>query len=263
MSREVRRVPLDFAWPIDQVWDGYQMPTSLQADRCPDCSRGMTAAREWLDTLCTRIDMLASDITNQRRGRPMHPWLAQMPYPAHSAFVYDDEGRTVGQPQILRPSADILDLVAGLSDESPECLTNPMRGSNYKLTWKVIEAAGLDNTTWGICPTCAGYASVEKYPGQRAEAETWEKSDPPTGEGWQLWETVSEGSPQSPVFATADGLATWMSDPARGEDWVPPATAAAFIKAGWAPTGAHSAATGVISGVELVGHHLDDPTNPA
>lgn len=31
------------------------------------------------------------------------------------------------------------------------------------------------------------------------------------GDGWQLWETTSEGSPQSPVFATADELAEWAA----------------------------------------------------
>jgi hypothetical protein len=59
------------------------------------------------------------------------------------------------------------------------------------------------------CPACHGHGSTEKYPGQRAEAEAWEPVEPPAGDGWQLWETTSEGSPKSPVFATAEGLAAW------------------------------------------------------
>jgi hypothetical protein len=35
---------------------------------------------------------------------------------------------------------------------------------------------------------------------------------PPTGEGWQLWQTVSDG-PISPVFATPEELIDWMSQP--------------------------------------------------
>lgn len=35
--------------------------------------------------------------------------------------------------------------------------------------------------------------------------------DPPTGEGWQLWQNTGEGSPMSPVFATGDELAEWIS----------------------------------------------------
>jgi len=59
------------------------------------------------------------------------------------------------------------------------------------------------------CPACEGHGSVEKYPSQRAEAEAWEPAEPPAGDGWQLWETTSEGSPTSPVFATAGELAAW------------------------------------------------------
>jgi len=40
--------------------------------------------------------------------------------------------------------------------------------------------------------------------------------DPPTGEGWQLWETVSEGSPLTPVCATAEELARYCADPLHG-----------------------------------------------
>ncbi|MDX3247196.1 hypothetical protein [Streptomyces sp. ME18-1-4] len=103
------------------------------------------------------------------------------------------------------------------------------------------------------CQTCDGHATIEAYPGQRADAEAWEPTDPPKGDGWQLWETVSEGSPVSPVFATSDELATWMSDPERGDRWVPPAVAAKFIADGWAPSFIGTASTDLVSGVEWVG----------
>ncbi|MBQ1118492.1 hypothetical protein, partial [Streptomyces sp. C3-3] len=111
-------------------------------------------------------------------------------------------------------------------------------------------AEGVNDT----CPTCNGHASLERYEGQRAEAEAWEPTDPPEGEGWQLWETVSEGSPISPVFDSADGLAGWMSDPARGDRWVPQDVAAKFIDDGWAPSFVGTPATGLVSGVEWVGN---------
>lgn len=34
----------------------------------------------------------------------------------------------------------------------------------------------------------------------------------PSGEGYQLWETTSEGSPQSPVFKTLEELCEWCED---------------------------------------------------
>jgi hypothetical protein len=39
--------------------------------------------------------------------------------------------------------------------------------------------------------------------------DSFENIDPPTGDGFQLWETTSEGSPQSPVFKTIDELCAW------------------------------------------------------
>ncbi len=76
---------------------------------------------------------------------------------------------------------------------------------------------------------------------------------PPTGEGWQLWQTVSDG-PISPVFETADMLIGWMSKPvplADRKPWRPeayppnpwaqgwnPTTAERFVNgSGWMPSG--------------------------
>lgn len=36
--------------------------------------------------------------------------------------------------------------------------------------------------------------------------------EPPKGDGYQLWETTSEGSPASPVFKTLDELCEWCAD---------------------------------------------------
>lgn len=71
--------------------------------------------------------------------------------------------------------------------------------------------------------------------------------------GWQLYETVSEGSPLSPVFATKDELAAWMSSPSAGRERVLPEVAAKFVAAGWAPTFSSSPQTGFVTGVEAVG----------
>lgn len=35
---------------------------------------------------------------------------------------------------------------------------------------------------------------------------------PPTGDGFQLWENTSEGSPISPVFKTLDELCEWAAE---------------------------------------------------
>jgi hypothetical protein len=65
--------------------------------------------------------------------------------------------------------------------------------------------------------------------------------DPPTGEGWQLWETVSEGSPITPVYSTAEGLIDHMcSGPMVDLPWDTGwsrKVAEAFVRGdGWAPS---------------------------
>ena len=42
--------------------------------------------------------------------------------------------------------------------------------------------------------------------------DEWESFAPEEGEGFQLWETTSEGSPQSPVFASLEELAEWCAE---------------------------------------------------
>lgn len=263
MSREVRRVPLDFDWPLDKVWGGYRLPDNLKPKPCPDCESGWTAAAEWLRTLCRRIQGLGDDIRDQRNGKPPHPYLAEDPDPHTTRGEIDMVAKRWAKlPTLIRPSADILPLLAGLTGCPEDRFHDPMVGDySYNILAKVVAAAGLDPDTWGLCATCGGEAAIEAYEGQAAETAAWEQTEPPTGDGWQLWETVTEGSPVSPVFPTADDLATWMSDPDRGTDWVPPDVAARFIAEGWAPTGVSGPGIhGVISGVEFVGTQQEGPT---
>ena len=93
-----------------------------------------------------------------------------------------------------------------------------------------------------------------------ADPEDWDNEEPdpadympeiPEGTpyGWQMYETVSEGSPVSPVCKTKDELAAWLSSTAAGRNQVSPAAAAAFVDAGWAPTGMSLPGHGYMSGV--------------
>lgn len=82
------------------------------------------------------------------------------------------------------------------------------------------------------------------------DAESGVQFDPPRGDGWQLWETVSEGSPISPVFPCAERLARWMASPQYR--WalqkLTYEQALAFIEAGWAPSFIYTPQTGLVPG---------------
>ena len=85
----------------------------------------------------------------------------------------------------------------------------------------------------------------------------WKETEPPEGPGWQMWETVSEGSPISPVFKTKEELARYLVNNrwSRGESfeqWL------ALIKEGWAPSMVIVDGR-CMSGVEFVSEMTKEP----
>lgn len=183
--RTMKRVPLDFDWPLDKTWGGY---LNEHYRKCPECEGGRTSAREYLEALVRLILLVGADA---HRGE-QHPYFLNFPVEVPYGVA----------------SPDMVELTTGLAGRAPQ--DGPFGGHDacdlWAATRAIVGAAGLDPKTWGICAHCEGQAIDP----EAAEAcEDWEPTEPPEGEGWQLWETVSEGSPISPVFATADELADW------------------------------------------------------
>lgn len=57
------------------------------------------------------------------------------------------------------------------------------------------------------------------------------KYDPPGGDGWQIWENVSEGSPISPVFPTSEALVEYLVSAGTSRE-----AADSFVRMKWAPS---------------------------
>jgi hypothetical protein len=296
MGRKIRRVPLDFNWPLNQVWEGFLMPDRFGGEDCPNCESGWSPhAQNLYDLWYGKLpfDPASTGSTPLRHDTPAVRALAER----HITEAPDFYGS--GENAIIREGQRLANLWNGqwchhLSQDDVDALVEAGRLHDFTHTWSredgwqkkdppitptaaqvnewslrgfghdainahvVIEARCKREGVNPTCQTCDGHATIEAYPGQRAEAEAWEPTDPPEGEGWQLWETVSEGSPISQVFATADDLAVWMSDPERGDRWVPQEVAAKFIAEGWAPSFISGPGThGLVSGVEAVGTRED------
>lgn len=237
MGREVKRVPLDFDHPLNEVWTGYVRPDELDLPTCPDCGGwGDTMAARWLDAVLYLVLMLDDDLRDQARGRDLHPYLATL--------MNNPGGR---------PSADIREVAVGLAGREGSGIFGHDAIDHRSAYSAVVKASGVSEN-WGRCATCSGRGEVGTDE-QRAAHEAWESSEPPIGEGWQLWETVSEGSPISPVFATAEELATWMTRNRCTVNGPMSSYEAAlkFVQAGWAPSFISSAETGLVSGPEWVG----------
>ncbi len=255
MSREVRRVPIDFDYPIGKVWIGYLRPKYLDGRPCENCDGGETWASRWLYRLCNRINLLAGDVRLADHGEPIHPYFAEDPAPPiqwrrdpvtgrpYSADAYD----------VMRPSTDITDLIAGIAGCAPaEVGDFHSPNTEYDIYRALIAASGIED--WGTCSRCEGRGEFEAYPGQFAEREAWEPTEPPEGDGWQLWSTVSDGSPASPVFPDAEALAEWLLTESAGLARCSSMDVARrFVQAGWAPSGYSSSATGAVLGPEWIG----------
>lgn len=250
MSREVKRVPIEFDWPLNKEWEGYLLPDRLKGTHCPDCDgSGQTHFGWWLQSLGYLIGMLATDVRDQEQGKPMHPYFSEVPNP-HGHWEYARgltwvQGHELTQPErrdsrsrfvIDRPGRDALTFFAALTGEPEEKLGYMFGGVDvhYVAMRKLLERAGTDVS----CKRCEGHGTLEAYEGQRADEEAWERSEPPAGDGWQLWEGVSAGSPITPVFATPEALAhhmvlnRWLSN---REPMAPSfEVAMAFISSGWA-----------------------------
>jgi hypothetical protein len=75
--------------------------------------------------------------------------------------------------------------------------------------WVCVKARCERNGQEVECATCKGSSQDPGDAETSRLEEEWESTDPPEGEAYQLWETVSEGSPITPVFADPADLARW------------------------------------------------------
>lgn len=184
MGREVRRVPLDFDYPIDKVWDGFKNP--YYEYKCPDCDGGQTHEGWAINHIAHLITMLDTS--------PKHPWLI------NSALSM----KTAQRINKVRMKEFVVPL-AGREGFGPFGHDALDSGNVLK---KLLEAAGL-TLDWITCKTCEGEGIHPDYLKQFRE---WKETPVPEGEGYQLWETTTEGSPQTPVFESLEALARYCAD---------------------------------------------------
>lgn len=213
MGRELRRVPLDFDWPIDEIWSGYLRPEELNFPTCLDCdgSGYSPAARAIANTfyphqiggrdaaaLAWHDKIGQAEVDNLvERGR-LRVWR---------------DGKWVTEPRTAE-EINTLNHRPGLDGHD---------GINrYILISFRCKLLGIIEQG----PTCSGHGDIATTE-EREASENWEGTDPPEGDGYQLWNTTTEGQPMTPVFATLDELCdhaaqhctVFASDRASAEGW--------------------------------------------
>lgn len=243
MSREIKRVALDFDWKMNKVWKGYMSPEDLQGEKCAECDgSGQTDSAWWLQHYSYRFQMLLDDFTmNQPLDRRPHPYFTEDPYP-HGTWEKGPHGNR--EFTVRRPSGDIQELMNGLAEN-----IGRDHSDYYTVFHALIKASGVEK--WGVCKPCKGTGRLEQHDGQFSQRDAWEPFEPPAGDGWQVWETVSEGSPVSPVFSTQEALIEWLTSENYRTGIHIPLTieeAERFVENAWAPTFISTPEKGLVTG---------------
>lgn len=283
MGREVKRVPMEFDWPMRVTWLGYRNPYYMHRSDCRACQGtgySVTARKyknQWygqepFDPGAYGVPMLSVDdpavLRQAERNVDNSPEFYQVTTRGRDHAVKDEAYRLWRDCFAFHWShnlnqADVDALVA--------------HGRLYDFThhwsqergWQPIEpppvVLAADVNRWSLdglghdsincyvcirarceregepvsCSECDG--DGEHWPTQAHKMlyEAWSNINPPSGDGWQMWETTSEGSPISPVFSTPEELAQWLADTdasafgnetATYDQWL------AMIRREWAPS---------------------------
>lgn len=266
MGRELKRVPMDFAWPIGKVWGGYVNPFYDQSVPCPACegsgyspeaklfhnqwygqsfdpliygatplSPESPVLRAFAERQCERSPEYygTGEHAVQREMRRLHEhfrnqWshhLIQADVDALIAagrlkdFTHvprTDEQREIVKSKVAAGGNSWLPESNGYQPTAEEVNTWSLFGFGHDAinAGVCIEARCIRESIPLTCDKCSSDEDSRLWPSPEVQEayKTWTETEPPDGEGFQLWETTSEGSPQSPVFETIEELCAWCAD---------------------------------------------------
>jgi hypothetical protein len=252
MGRELKRVALDFDWPMHRIWQGYLNPhRGMSCEVCGASGYSPEARRmhdEWYGnapfdptvygaTPLTPQNAAIIDLAQRNCG-----YISEDGVKAEVARLYRHfRGRWCHQ--LIQVDVDALvaadrlwDFTRRPRNDEQKALLNTTNG--YWMT----ESNGYCPTAnevnnWSLCglghdainrSVCIGARCIREgfeeqcvtckgegviwRPGEQALSEAWKETEPPAGPGYQLWETTSEGSPVSPVFPTLEQLCAWCAE---------------------------------------------------
>lgn len=214
MGREIKRVPLDFKWPINStIWKGYHNPYS--GLKCQPCE-GSGSSPEYLKLQndwygwdrprekAWRLNIDEDDIAALiKEGRLWD--FTRLPQTEEQKLEYQKHRESGGGYWMPENN--------GYTPTPAEVNEWAGRGMGHDASncWICVKAKAVRLGHDLYCEWCdGGYL----WPDEKYETlhDEWEWIQPPSGDAYQLWSTTSEGNPMSPPFATPEELARWLTD---------------------------------------------------
>lgn len=273
MGREIKRVPLDFDWPLKKVWQGYINPYSGLSQRCESCEGSGYSPEakrlydQWYglapfdpgETGSERLTPRTSEVgafaaRNVQRDLEFYLQMYTTTDPGRAIWL-----ESIRLCQLWNGSwchhLDQIDVQALVDNDRLYDFTHTFtsgkgwqrREDGYIPTAKEVNLWSLSgfghdslNALTCVrakaerlgyelhCQACQGEGSLWPSEEIRQAWDEWKPEEPPEGPGWQVWETVSDGSPVSPVFATDEELVNWLIQEGYSEG-----AAEEFVKVGW------------------------------
>jgi len=225
MGRILKRVPLDFKWPRKQVWKGYVNPyRTIECKACEgSCLNDETkkindewyafenaeyAPNPFRPGSRYNVNAHSNNITQievealVKEGRL---WDVM-----GSKYMYDDETDS----WMVRADDKLIGCKKPEIPTAEQVNEWNLRGMGHDgcNQWICVKARAKDLGVYGECEYCDGEGMFWFSDEIRDLYEKFSPVDPPSGEGFQMWENTSEGSPCSPVFKTFDELCEWCAD---------------------------------------------------
>lgn len=185
MGTQLKRVRLDFDWPIGKIWKGYINPYNSR--ECKSCGRtGYNAATKkihdaWHDWKYQLTEIETKALLKAERLMML-------------THIPGEGGWKVKEPQYIPTAEEVNQWYRAYS-----------LGHDIVNQDICVKARAKHLGVYGACEHCIDGEIWESQEIKNLHDE-WRRIDPPAGEGYQLWCTVKGGSPMTPVFATPDEL---------------------------------------------------------
>lgn len=222
MGRELKRVPLDFNWKIGKIWKGFINPHRIH--ECNLCD-GTGHSKEY-DELEKKWYSFENAIYQpnpfKQNGRyNIMAWSNNLDDDDVKALIegnrlwdftrvpINEEQKQIVKEKIENGGNSWLPFNNGYvpsAKEVNEWNLKSMVGHDSINCWIVIKAKlkrlGLSED----CPHCEGTGTDWQSKEAKDLHENWKDYEPPTGNGFQLWSTTTEGHPMTPVFSSLEDL---------------------------------------------------------